>query len=233
MTTFRSFILSVACGTAAALTLTMAGPAPASARPEVESAPAKAAGVPGEVKTNKSCRPGRYKPSYRIRTAHQAPAITHVKSHGIPPSGSHTTTKTAAFAQRLSANATFKYGTEVGASGVAKVLVKAEAKLNVQLAARGSRTTRKNVKVTEVVSNPTRSNKIFVFYRGYTKATGSFRSYFCKIYYLPGQSYGPPFVTYRLGRWQSFRVPGEGALRGGAGSGGNSLARAALRVGCP
>jgi hypothetical protein len=233
MSTFKSYVASVAVCTAAAVAMASVGGSPAGARTAPSEQSAKAAGTPGEVKTNKSCRPGRYNPSYRIRTAHEAPAVTHVRSHGIAPGGSRTVTRTAAFQQRLSANARFKYGSEVGASGVAKVLLKAEAKLNVQLAARGSKTTTNNVTITDVVSNPTNSNKIFVFYRGYTNATGAFRYYFCKIYYLPGQNYGPPFVTYRIGKWSSYRVMGEGALRCGAGSGGNALAAAALRIGCP
>ena len=105
--------------------------------------------------------------------------------------------------------------------------------MKVNLEASGSVTTTRNVTVTEDISNPTGSNKIFVFYRGYTKVAGSFRHYFCKQYYLPGQNYGPSFVTYRTGKWRSYRVMGDGAPRCGAGSGGNALAAAALRLGCP
>jgi hypothetical protein len=186
----------------------------------------------GEVKTGTSCRPGRYAANYRITSAAQAPAVTHVSSYGISPGGSRKITKTSEFALQLKATASYEGSGTIGVSGVAKVLAKAEVTVKSSLAIEGSVTTRKNVSVTDTVSNPTGVNKIFVFYRGYTKVAGAFRYYFCKIYYLPGQNYGPAFVTYRTGKWRSYRVKGEGALRCGAGSDGNALAAAALRLGC-
>lgn len=233
MSILRSFLPSVMACAAAALVVASVGAPPAGASTSPGGRSAQVAASPGEVKTNKGCRPGRYKTRYKIRAAHEAPVVTHIRNKGIPPSGMHKVSRTAIFEEQISANAKIKYGSQLGVSGVAKVLVKAEAKLDVQLAAAGSRTTKKNVTITDWVKNPTSSNKVFVFYRGFTKASGAFRQYFCKIYYLPGQSYGPAFVTYRTGKWSSYRVMGDGALRCGAGGAGNALAAAALRVGCP
>lgn len=185
-----------------------------------------------EVKTTKRCRPGRYSTRYKIMTARQAPKVTHVAAHTLPPSGSHRETRRSKFHQRLSATAKLNGDFSIGASGVFKILVKAEKRLNVSLKAAGARTTRKDVRITRTISNPTNTNKVFVFFRGWTKASGRFRQYFCKIYYLPGQNYGPAYVTYRPGKWRSYRVRGEGAPRCGAGSGGNALVAAALRIGC-
>ena len=103
----------------------------------------------------------------------------------------------------------------------------------LSLAANGKRTTSKSIKVTEYISNPTKRNQQFVFYKGYTKASGRFVKYVCRIYYLPGQNYGPAFVPTTSGTWRSFAVPGEGAIRCGAGTTNlGALARAALRIGC-
>jgi hypothetical protein len=229
MPLFRT--LSIA-GVASALALA-ATLAPVSQAVGADDPGMRAERAAGEVKTTTRCRPGRYTPRYKIRTARQAPRVTHVSAYTLPPSGSHSETKRSRFNQRLSATANFNGSFSIGASGVAKVLVKAEHKLNVSLKAAGSRTTTKDVTITRTISNPTGSNKTFVFFRGWTKAYGGFRYYFCKIYYLPGQNYGPAFVTYRPGKWRSYRVLGEGAPRCGAGSGGNALVAAALRIGCP
>lgn len=186
----------------------------------------------GEVKTNKSCRPGRYETRYRITSAHRAPRITQIKAYYLPPSGRRKTTKWASFYVRLKSSVKLNSSTSIGASGVAKVLAKAETEVNMQLKAAGEVTARGSVKVTDWISNPTNQNKKFVFFKGWEHASGGFRQYFCKIYYLPGQSYGPAFVTYRPGKWRSYNISGQGALRCGAGAPDNGLGKAALRIGC-
>ena len=193
---------------------------------------ASARATAGEVKTSTGCRPGGYTPRYRVTTATQAPAVTHLSTYGIAPGGSRTITRTSDFTLQLQATATYDGSFTLGLAGISKVLAKAEATIHAQLAVAGSLTTRRNVSVTDVIQNPTSTNKIFVFYRGYTKVRGAFRYYYCKTYYLPGQNYGPSFVTYRTGKWRSYRVQGSGAIRCGAGSNGVALAAAALRLGC-
>ncbi len=184
-------------------------------------------------KTATSCNPSTYKTHYRVTVSTKAPAITHLSTFSFAPGYRRTTERTASKQQVLSAAVRYSSSASVEAGLPGKILASASAQTKMSLAANGKRTTTSNVKITDYISNPTRHNAQFVFYKGQTKATGSFVKYACRIYYLPGQNYGPAFVTTTSGTWRSFAVPGEGALRCGAGTTNlGALARAALRVGC-
>ena len=186
-----------------------------------------------DVKTDKPCQTDRYKTNYRIVTAAKQPRITHLSTYAIGPGGTRTTTKTAAFAKRISAAATFASEASVEASGAAKVMAKASAKVSMSLKAAGSRTSKKSQSITETVSNNTRHNVQYVFYAGVSGANGKFRKYYCKFYYVDGQSYGYARVTYKSGKWRSYAIPGEGAVRCGSGTKGlGALAKAAMKLGC-
>lgn len=186
-----------------------------------------------DVKTNKSCRYDRYESNYSITSAAKAPKITHLSTYSLPPSGTRKVTKTAKRYQKLTAGVNFNSSANISASGAAKVLVKAGGRVGMRLKAAGTSTKTTSVSVTESIRNNTGRNAQFVFYAGQTNASGSFRYSYCKQYYLPGQSYGPFFVTHRPGKWRSFNIPGSGAVRCGAGTANlGALATAAYRIGC-
>lgn len=197
--------------------------------PLTVTAPAEA-----DVKTDRACKVGEYKTNYRITSSYRAPAITHIKTWGVGPGGTRTVTREVAFNQQISAAVKYTSGGSVEAGLPGKILGKAEAHMSLELAANGSRTKSGTSTVTDTVSNKTNRNVQYVFYKGVTKANGSFRKYYCKFYYLPGVNYGYARVTYKPGKWRSYAIPGEGAVRCGAGTSGlGALARAALKLGCP
>ena len=190
-----------------------------------------AAHADGRTKT--SCNPSKYNAHNKIITAVKAPAITHLSTDAFAPGYHRTTKRTATKQLVLAASVKYNSGLHVEASLPGKILGQAGAKVDLSLAANGKRTTSKSVSVTEYISNPTKRNAQFVFFRGQTKASGTFRHYYCRIYYLPGQNYGPSYVTYRDGKWKSYAISGSGALRCGAGTKNlGALSRAALRLGC-
>ena len=198
------------------------------------SAPAQASkNSDGSIKTSKTCRPKKYQAHYAITAATKQPSITHIKTYTMPPFSRHKVTKTASFYAQLSSRVRFGGSAKIGASGITKVLTQAEVKVSMQLQAAGKVTTRHSVSVTDTIANPTKHNAQFVFYDGWTHAYGTFRYYYCRQYYLPGQSYGPSYVTYRQGRWTSYNIQGEGAFRCGSGTKSfGALAKAANRIGC-
>lgn len=204
---------------------------PAHASPAADSASAGQRSN-GEVKTKKRCNPSKYETNYKILSGRREPKITQIKAYYMAPSASRKVTKKAKFYLRLRSQVKLNSSTSVAASGVAKVLAKAETSIGMQLKASGELTAAGSVKVTDTISNPTRSNQKFVFFKGYESASGGFRQFFCKIYYEPGQSYGPAFVTYRDGDWQSYNLEGEGALRCSGGQVDEGLGRLALAIGC-
>lgn len=207
----------------------LGAPAEAAPAPDTVSSAHRAS---GEVKTNKRCKAGKYETNYKILTAKREPKITQIKAYFMPPSGRRQVTKQASFYLQLKSQVKLQSSASVSASGIAKVLARAETAIDMQLKASGKVSVRGSVKVTDTIKNPTNSNQKFVFFKGYEYASGGFRQYFCKIYYLPGQSYGPAFVTYRDGNWQSYNLEGEGALRCGGGQVDQGLGRLALAIGC-
>lgn len=183
-----------------------------------------------DVVVDKTCSPHKYRTHYKIVRSYRAPAITHIKTVGISPGGSRKVSKTVNFQTRVSAAVNYSSSTSVSAG---KVLAKASAKVNMSLKASGSHTRSGSSTVSDRVVNRTRHNVQYVFYKGVTKANGSFRKYRCQHYYMPGQNYGYYKITYTPGRWRSYAIPGEGAVRCGAGTKNlGSLAKAALRLGC-
>jgi hypothetical protein len=186
-----------------------------------------------DTKTSTGCNPSKYKSHTKILTASKGPAITHLSTYSIAPGYHRTTKRTASEQLVLSASVTYKSGAHVEVGLPGKILGQAGAKVDLSLAASGKRTTSKSVTVTTYISNTTKKNAQFVFFRGQTKASGTFRKYFCRIYYLSGQNYGPAYVTYRDGKWKSYAIPGNGALRCGAGTSNlGSLSKLALKIGC-
>ena len=186
------------------------------------------------VKTGTSCYYSKYHPHYTITSATKAPKITHIRTYSMPPSSSHSVTKSASYYQRLSASVGYSSGASISASGISRVLGEASAKVNMTLKAAGARTSTTSVSVTDTIANHTGHNVQFVFYKGWTKAWGSFRHYYCRQYYVSGQNYGPWFVTYDAGSWRSFNIPGSGAVSCAAGTRYlGALARAAYHLGCP
>lgn len=182
--------------------------------------------------TSTTCNLSTYTPHYKIMSAARSAGITHLSTHVLPPSGTRSVTRTTEFYRQLSAGVTYNSGATVSASGISKVLAKAEVAVNMELKAAGSVTNKSTLSITETISNPTGHNAQFVFYRGYTKASGAFRYYYCRQWYLPGQNYGPVYVSYHDGKWRSYNIYGEGAPRCGAGEPPGLLGRAAYRIGC-
>lgn len=182
----------------------------------------------------KACNPKTYSTRYTIVTATKAPAITHLTTYAIGPGVSRTVTKGVEKQTVISAAVTYNSKVSVEASLPAKILVKAGAEVNLTLQASGSHTAKSNSSVTEAVSNKTTRNVQYVFYKGVTKANGQFQKRTCSYYYFPGKNYGYYRVRVKDGKWRSYAIPGEGAVRCGSGTTGlGTLAKSALRLGCP
>ncbi|KRA38329.1 MULTISPECIES: hypothetical protein [unclassified Nocardioides] len=182
-----------------------------------------------------ACNPNTYGGArYRIVTATKAPAITHLSTYAIGPGVSRTITKAVSKQLVISAAVTYDSKVNVEASLPAKILVKAGAEVHLTLQASGNHTSTSNSSVTETVSNSTTRNVQYVFYKGVTKASGSFQKRTCSYYYFPGKNYGYYRIRVKDGKWRSYAIPGSGAVRCGAGTTGlGTLARSALRLGCP
>ena len=193
--------------------------------------PAPASAADGPVRTDQRCRPKRYDNHYKVVTKDKRPVVTHLRAFAMPPSSSHQVTKTVSKQTTLRARVSYDMNTEIGVSGAAKVIAKASASTHLSLQARGSRTVNRQVKVTDTISNPTRKNAQFVFFRGNMSAKGAFRYYYCSMYYTPTGNVGY-FVYYKTGKWRSFAVYSDGAARCGAGRAVNAVTKAALAQGC-
>lgn len=172
----------------------------------------------GGVKTKKSCKPGKYKPNYKIVSSSFRPMVTHVSTYGIGPGVNRKVTKSSAYSETASSKVTFSSEVSAETGGFAKVIAKASVKVGFGLEKTKTHTSTKSVTVEDYVANNTRKNKQYVFYKGVSFAHGKYRYYRCVFYYVNGQSYGYARVTYYPGKWQSYGVPGDGALRCGAGT---------------
>lgn len=191
------------------------------------------ANADASVNTHKGCHPAKYKAHYTITSAQKAPRITHIRTYAMPPSSRHKVTKSASYYSRLSASVRVGAGASISSSGISRVLGKASARVNMALKAAGTKTSTHSESVTDWIKNQTHHNVQFVFYKGWTKAWGSFRHYYCDEYYIDGQNYGPWFVTYDAGKWQSYNIPGNGAVSCASDVRYlGALARAAYRIGC-
>ena len=189
----------------------------------VGTAPAQA-----YVNTGKACNWRTYKSHSTVSVTSKAPKLTHVKQFSMSPGGKRTETKTVTHSTTLRAKVTYNSTMNIGATGLTKVIASASAKVNMGLAASGKHTTTKSVKITDVIVNKTGKNKAYVFFAGQTVVKGKFRYYFCE------QSGGQDrrwTVRYVPGKWTSYGVAGQGAVRCGAGS-QTSLQKLALKVGC-
>jgi hypothetical protein len=203
-----------------ALALLVAGP--------VALAPAAGAS-PIYVDTGKPCNYHTYKSHYTVAVSAKNPVLTHIRTFSMPPSASHRVTKTVTHATTLRAAASYKSNLSLSASGAARIFASASVSTHISLAGRGSHTRTTSVRVTDMIRNPTRHNATFVFYAGDTRAAGSYRYYLCE----QKHAYSAWHVMYAPGRWRSYGVHGDGAVRCGAGTRGvNSLGRLALRIGC-
>lgn len=196
----------------------------------IPSAPAQAA--KDVVNTGKPCQPpgaegGGYKPRYKVVVKSKKPVLTHVQQFSMSPGGKRKETKKVARSTTLRAKVSYNSSAEVGATGLTKVIASASAKVNMSLAASGQHTTTKSKKVTDTIVNRTGKNKAYVFFAGQTRAKGTFRYYYCHKARHPDAW----TIYYRPGKWTSFAVPGEGAVRCGAGS-QTALQKRALKVGC-
>jgi hypothetical protein len=184
------------------------------------------------VDTGKTCDWNTYNSHYTIEVAQVAVVLTHETGWAIPPSGSHVETKWSAHRTTVRASVAWGTGSSVEASAAAKILVKASVSTHLDLKAAGSHTAEGGVKVTDTVSNPTRQNATFPFFKGTKKAHGRYRYYFCEEVSSPTFP-RPKHVFYRPGKWRSYVGESAGAIRCGAGSTNlDAVARLAYRVGC-
>lgn len=179
------------------------------------------------VDTHKACNYHKYPTHYTVAVSSRAPALTHIQVYGMPPSASHTVTKSVKYSTTLRASVRSTTSVSIGASGITKVISKASASTSLSLAASGSHTKTTATTVTDTIRNPTGKNAAFVFYAGDTFVKGSFRKYFCE----QTHSYSAWTVRYVPGKWQSYAIYQDGAARCGL-SGVTALQKLALKVGC-
>lgn len=185
------------------------------------------------VTTNKSCNPAKYTWHYTIASATKAPRITHIRTYAMPPSARHSVTRSASYYTRLAATVSANAEGSVKASGISRILGEASASVHMSLKASGARTSTHAVNVTDTIQNATHHNVQFVFYQGWTKAWGTYRYWGCVTDYQNGYNYGPSWVTYFPGHWQSYNIEGSGAVSCAAGTKYlGALAKAAWNLGC-
>ena len=122
----------------------------------VNAAPAQAAGDP--VRTSQRCDPDRYKSHYTAVTTAKKPVITHLHAFAMPPSSTHTVTKSASKQTTLKARIAYKSKADISVSAMKKILAAASVSAEMQLSAAGSRTATHTVSVTDEISNPTSRN---------------------------------------------------------------------------
>ena len=225
-----SAALVLAVGTTAT-----AVPASASASASAESsAAAPAARAASKVKTKKACNPQRYKVRHTLESLTTEPVITHINTVGISPGNGQRITEKVFFNRRAVTTINLDARVSVKTGALGSLAAKASAEVGVGFRRTTGKTKKTTSKVTTTVSNPTKSNKQFVFYKGATQAKGRFREYRCDAYYASPDSTNVYFrVTYYPGTWKSYAIAGSGALRCGGGTKGlGELAKAALRIGC-
>ena len=193
------------------------------------TAPAEAAG--GPVRTSQKCKPAKYNNHYTAVTTAKKPVVTHLHAFAMPPSSSHKVTKSATKQTTLRARVAYKSKTDISVSAAKKILAAASVSAELHLAAAGSHTVTSSVQVTDTISNKTRRNAQYVFFRGNLSAKGTFRYHYCSMYYTPTGNVGY-FVYYKDGSWSSYQIYSDGAARCGAGGATNAVTRAALAQGC-
>ena len=195
----------------------------------VSTAPADAS--TGPVRTSQKCNYKTYKNHYTARTTAKKPVVTHLHAYAMPPSSSHTVTKSASKQTVLKASVAYKSKTDISVSAAKKIMAAASVSAEMTLSASGSRTVDKTVTVTDTISNPSKRNAQYVFFRGNMAAQGTFRYTYCSRYYTPTGNIGY-YVYYKDGTWKSFQIYSDGAARCGAAGAVNAVTKAALAQGC-
>ncbi len=162
----------------------------------------------GADRYGKSCNPQKYREHYKVTNRTVKPEVTYQKSYQLAPGERWKTSKQIDLQRQVTvkAKASFSYkgGGSVSLPGKLLGELKAETGLSFQASGTANRT--KVVKTREERSfrNPDDRNRKVVFYRGVTRATGSFTRYACYQKYLPGQSYGPYKVHIYDGTFQTW-----------------------------
>jgi hypothetical protein len=117
-------------------------------------------------------------------------------------------------------------GASLGASGAAKLLLKAEAHLNLNLKVFGSWNKATAITVDRTVSNPTGKNRKFVAFKATHQYAGRYQRLFCQKH--PISRY-PEWIAFGSGSWRSHETLEEGTLRCGAGTPGSVAALVSAR----
>lgn len=168
----------------------------------------------------------------RVIHAAKKPIVLHLRTKAIPPSGSHKVTVKAS--TRTTVTASVKYGASANvATGLAeRIIAKAEASMNVELQASGSRTAATTQTITDVIRNPTRQNATFAFFDGTMRVTALWQHYYCKADHRGSRS--GRIVWQTGGRLTNWTVESDGSsVRCGAGTKNlNSIDKAGYAVGC-
>lgn len=208
-------ILTATAATAVVLAGSIAGPMTA------EAAPATAA------TSSTYCAFGNWNGSKSVLvSAHKRPVITHIHNYTVGPKYSKTTTRKVYKQTVLSGSV--RLGGEVSTALGNKIIGRGEAKLGIEMAGSGQRTSSSTEQVTEKVRNPTNHNVTMVFFRGNTQGYGKWKKSYCRQ--ISG-SIGE--VTWSTGTWKSFVTYGDGYVLCGQGTKNiNALAKKAYRIGC-
>jgi len=203
--------------------LAPSGPAQASvtAGPLTSAAEASAIG-PGD-----RCRhAGRY--TFTIRDVHRDIKVGYAKRFYLSPGETIRTIRHVRRDMVLKARYRVSGGGQLGASGVAKLLVKAEIAVESSLMAFGSSNKSTEVTIKRTVVNPTGQNRKFVGF----KASRQYRGYWTRLYCQqhPLQDY-PTWSKLGTGSWRSHERLEEGTIRCAAGYPG-AVARFVARRHC-
>ena len=178
-----------------------------------------------------TCHQLHFIPKYDSGRVTVAPSIAQLNTKGFPPAYKRVTTLT------VQKNDAYKAGAKIGGSYNTKVgnklIGQAEVELNMELSASGEWSTGSTDTVTEEISNPTKHNATFVFFRGSTKVTGDVMQSYCKDDVSGGNKYWGHVYWKKVGKWASFDRRDDGAYRCGAGTKNvNKIGKLALKLGC-
>lgn len=143
-------------------------------------------------------------------------AVTHAKGYENLTGGTATYTKQATWQRTLEATASW---TGEGGASANALIAQLEGKTGTTLALKGARTDSTSESVTGTMS----PNRVFIFYAGARKTTGTLTAYVCN---------SKTMVPVGKGSVRSFGQKREGAVRCGAIVGKSTLGYIAQREQC-
>jgi len=197
------------------LTVAVAGvmsPATLAGASSAEPRPAPAVSY-ADVAQGERCRDaGRV--TFKIRDVRHAIKVGYAKRFYLSPGERVTTIRNVTRDMTVRARYRVSGGGTLGASGAARLLVRAEIRVNASLVAFGSYNKATDVTIRRTVVNDSSRNRKFVAFQATHQYRGRYTRFHCQKH--PLQTY-PTWVSRGTGEWRSHQSFESGTLRCGAG----------------